>query len=286
MSAYTPRATPSATLSPSPSPSPSLPHRSLDPSIFVAPTLQEVDPVTVHQRYYQYLRDNPQDASLIRAGYQTAFELPPLPAPAPIEQEPGERSHKRKPSKMAEPRARVARHKGQMNFSSELRLLLLAYGDPAPHHSYPQEPLPETIRVLDEIVTDFILELCHGAAQVAHHARRQKIKVDDFRFALRRDPNKLGRVQELLRMERELKEARKAFDQNDDQVAKDAGKKGPAATDDADAAAAADTAPPPSATGTAGGKKSKGKGKRAARRESDATEDSSVPMLKKRKTIG
>jgi transcription initiation factor TFIID subunit 13 len=87
-------------------------------------------------------------------------------------------------------------------------------------------------------------------------------------------------------MERELKEARKAFDQNDDQVAKDAGKKGPAATDDADAAAAADTAPPPSATGTAGGKKSKGKGKRAARRESDATEDSSVPMLKKRKTIG
>jgi transcription initiation factor TFIID subunit 13 len=27
-------------------------------------------------------------------------------------------------------------------------------------------------------------------------------------------------------MERELKEARKAFDQNDDQVAKDAGKKG------------------------------------------------------------
>lgn len=87
-------------------------------------------------------------------------------------------------------------------------------------------------------------------------------------------------------MERELKEARKAFDQNDDQVAKDAGKKGaPAATDDVEADGG-DTAPPPSATGTAGGKKSKGKGKRAARRESDATEDSSVPMPKKRKTIG
>lgn len=143
--------------------------------------------------------------------------------------------------------------------------------------------------MLDEIVTDFVLELCHGAAQVAHHARRQKIKVDDFRFALRRDPNKLGRVQELLRMERELKEARKAFDQNDDQVAKDAGKKGAAAAaaaglDDADADAGS-VAPPPSASGTATGtnKKSKGKGKRAARRESDATEES-VP--KKRKTIG
>ncbi|OQE15953.1 hypothetical protein PENSTE_c026G08103 [Penicillium steckii] len=203
------------------------------------------------------------------------------------------RNRPKKPTiKMAEPRARVARHKGQMNFSSELRLLLLAYGDPSPHRSYPQEPLPETIRVLDEIVTDFILELCHGAAQVAHHARRQKIKVDDFRFALRRDPNKLGRVQELLRMERELKEARKAFDQNDDQVAKDAGKKGAAAAAVASGGGVGgqedgggdggDNAAPPSVSGTTG-KKSKGKGKRAARRESDATEES-VP--KKRKTIG
>jgi transcription initiation factor TFIID subunit 13 len=158
----------------------------------------------------------------------------------------------------------------------KVRHLLLAYGDPAPHHSFSAEPLPETIRVLDEIVTDFILELCHGAAQVAHHARRQKIKVDDFRFALRRDPNKLGRVQELLRMERELKEARKAFDQNDDQVAKDAGKKGAPVPDEDDGASVA---------GTATGKKGKGKGKRAAanRRGSDATEES-VP--KKRKTIG
>ena len=68
-------------------------------------------------------------------------------------------------------------------------------------------------------MTDFILEICHNAQQYANYSRRQKIKVDDFRFALRRDPNKLGRVQELLRMERELREARKAFDQNDDQVA-------------------------------------------------------------------
>ena len=159
-----------------------------------------------------------------------------------------------------------------------MRLLLLAYGDPSPHPSFPAEPLPETVRVLDEIVTDFILELCHGAAQVAHHARRQKIKVDDFRFALRRDPNKLGRVQELLRMERELKEARKAFDQNDDQVAKDAGKKGAAALEDIEGSEA-----PASVTGAA--KKSKGKGKRTAapRRGSDATEES---VSKKRKTVG
>ncbi|KAK4866198.1 hypothetical protein LT330_008539 [Penicillium expansum] len=185
---------------------------------------------------------------------------------------------------MAEPRARMARHKGQMNFQNELRLLLLAYGDPSPHPSFSNEPLPETVRVLDEIVTDFVLELSHGAAQVAHHARRQKIKVEDFRFALRRDPNKLGRVQELLRMERELKEARKAFDQNDDQVAKEAGKKGAAAA----AAAAAAGEDPLAAEAAAAAtvtKKSKGKGKRGAatRRGSDATEES---VSKKRKTIG
>lgn len=156
----------------------------------------------------------------------------------------------------------------QLIYGYLVRLLLLAYGDPSPHPSFPSEPLPETVRVLDEIVTDFVLEMCHNAAQYASYSRRQKIKVDDFRFALRRDPNKLGRVQELLRMERELKEARKAFDQNDDQVGnlKGEGKKGlEELGEGADGA---------------GGKKSKGKGKRPSRRDSDATEDT---VLKKRK---
>ncbi|KAJ5688266.1 hypothetical protein N7536_010885 [Penicillium majusculum] len=220
---------------------------------------------------------NEQDTALIRTGYEPQW-TPNPPDTTPTSTEKG------KKGAMAEPRARMARHKGQMNFQNELRLLLLAYGDPSPHPSFPNEPLPETVRVLDEIVTDFVLELSHGAAQVAHHARRQKIKVEDFRFALRRDPNKLGRVQELLRMERELKEARKAFDQNDDQVAKEAGKKGAAAA----AAAAAAGEDPVAAEAAAAAtvtKKSKGKGKRGAstRRGSDATEES---VSKKRKTIG
>ncbi|KAH8425737.1 putative transcription initiation factor TFIID subunit 13 [Aspergillus melleus] len=231
---------------------------------------------------------NRQDTALIRAGYRPAFTpeqaQPPEannrgldPVQSSAKEDPQNSKNKKTdkknkkggPTKMAEPRARAARHKGQMNFSSELRLLLLAYGDPSPHPSFPSEPLPETVRVLDEIVTDFILEMCHGAAQYASYSRRQKIKVDDFRFALRRDPNKLGRVQELLRMERELKEARKAFDQNDDQVGnlKDAGKKGLEELGE-----------------SADGKKSKGKGKRGARRDSDATEDTAPP--KKRKVAG
>ncbi|WEW55692.1 hypothetical protein PRK78_001125 [Emydomyces testavorans] len=124
---------------------------------------------------------------------------------------------------MSEPRVRLTRHHAQLNFGNELRQLLRAYGDANPHPDFPQEPHPETVRVLDEMVTDFVIETCHAAAQVAAHAGRQKVKLDDFMFVIRRDATKLGRVQELFQLEKELKEARKAFDQNDDRVAKDAG---------------------------------------------------------------
>jgi transcription initiation factor TFIID subunit 13 len=140
------------------------------------------------------------------------------------------------------------------HLSPSVRHLLHAYGDPTPHPSLKQEPLPETLRVLDEIVTDFVIETCHSAAACATYARRQKIKVDDFRFAIRRDPAKLGRVQELLRMERELKEARRAFDQNDDRLA--------------------------AGESAEGGKK--GKGKRGARRGSDASEGTAVTNKKRK----
>lgn len=71
-------------------------------------------------------------------------------------------------------------------------------------------------------------------------------------------------------MERELKEARKAFDQNDDQVGalKETGKKG--------LEEVGESVDGMSTTG----KKSKGKGKRGARRDSDETEGT---VSKKRK---
>jgi len=68
------------------------------------------------------------------------------------------------------------------------------------------------VLVLDEILTDFIIETCHNAALSASYSRRQKIKVDDFKWVLRRDAKKLGRVAEIFAAERMLKENRKAFD--------------------------------------------------------------------------
>ncbi|KAK2760884.1 Transcription initiation factor TFIID subunit 13 [Arachnomyces sp. PD_36] len=164
-------------------------------------------------------------------------------------------------AEMSEPRARATRQKGQLNFGPELKQMLHAYGDPLPHPDLPQEPLPETVRVLDDIVTDFVIDSCHSAAAVATHAGRQKVKADDFHFMLRGDPTKLGRVQELIRMEKELKEARKVFDQNDDRVGglKETGKN---VLEDGEEDAAAD--------GKEGGKK--GKGKKAKTVVSEATE--------------
>ena len=81
---------------------------------------------------------------------------------------------------------------------------LYAYGDD-------KEPLPETVRVLDEIVTDFIIETCYSAAKSAEICGRSKLKVDDFKWAIRNDPMLLGRVNELLAMDKHISSARKAF---------------------------------------------------------------------------
>lgn len=107
-----------------------------------------------------------------------------------------------------------ARPKGQQFHSTDLEAYLTAFGDDL-------SPLPETVKCLDEIVTDFIIETCHSAAQCASYSHRAKIKVDDFKFALRKDPKKLGRVNELLGLEKEIKRNRKAFDVEDQIVAKE-----------------------------------------------------------------
>jgi len=95
--------------------------------------------------------------------------------------------------------------------------MLEAFGD--------KHPLPSTVLVLDEIITDFIIETCHSAALCASYSRRQKIKVDDFKWVLRRDAKKLGRVTEIFFAEKILKDSRKAFELTTGQDALVAGTK-------------------------------------------------------------
>ncbi|KAK3706009.1 hypothetical protein LTR37_013003 [Vermiconidia calcicola] len=112
---------------------------------------------------------------------------------------------------MAEPRARP-RAKNQQIFSTpDLTDLLYAYGTTVRTPTTPSA-LTGTITVLDEILTDFIIETCHYASLSASYSRRQKIKVDDFKFVLRKDEILLGRVLEQLWRERRIKEERKVVD--------------------------------------------------------------------------
>ncbi|KAI2624679.1 TFIID-18kDa-domain-containing protein [Hypomontagnella submonticulosa] len=125
-----------------------------------------------------------------------------------------------------EPRARAGKNVGKETFNAkEIRALLYAYGDV-------QEPLPETVRVLDEIVTEFLEGVCFEASRHAQVAGRQKLKFDDFEFALRRNPQYLGRVKSMIEKRQKIKEMRRTFDQEDDMLAQEHGKEKPSARDD------------------------------------------------------
>ncbi|OCT50622.1 putative transcription initiation factor TFIID subunit 13 [Cladophialophora carrionii] len=139
-----------------------------------------------------------------------------------------------------EPRARAGRHKNNLNFGPELSSLLYAYGAPThpdivhplgsssrqylsgpntPNTTHPPtpftHPFPETLRVLDEMLTDFIIETCHDAVSVATYSGRAKLKLSDFEFVLRRDSIKLGRVQEMFKKKRDIDNKKKLFDTNE-----------------------------------------------------------------------
>lgn len=94
-------------------------------------------------------------------------------------------------------------------------MLLFAHGD-VPNS------LDSTKRVLDEMLTDFIVELSCEADQAAQLANRQKVKLDDFKFACRKDPIKLGKIEEVFAKKAEIDAARKAVDVSDDKITKGA----------------------------------------------------------------
>lgn len=93
--------------------------------------------------------------------------------------------------------------------------LLYAHGDV-------KNPLPETVRALDEVVTDFMQSIAFEAARAAHYSGRQKIKYEDFEFAFRKNPAYLGKVQEVFEKQKEIKKARELIKDGEDDIMKDA----------------------------------------------------------------
>ncbi|KAK3902742.1 transcription initiation factor IID, 18kD subunit-domain-containing protein [Staphylotrichum tortipilum] len=113
-----------------------------------------------------------------------------------------------------EPRARAGKNVGKMNFGhNELAQLLYGHGDV-------RVPLNDSVRVLDEILTEFIQGVSFEATRAAQHAGRQKVKFEDFEFAMRRNPHYMGKIQEMFEKKKEIEAARKGFDV-EDQLAKE-----------------------------------------------------------------
>lgn len=92
-------------------------------------------------------------------------------------------------------------------------------------------PLNDTVRVLDEILTEFIQGVSFEATRAAQHAGRQKVKFEDFEFAMRRNPHYMGKIQEMFEKKKEIEAARKGFN-IEDQLMKDADKEEKAAEKD------------------------------------------------------
>lgn len=85
---------------------------------------------------------------------------------------------------------------------------LIAHGDS-------RQPLQETMRVLDEVLTDFIQGVSFEAARVAQLAGRQKVKYEDFQFAMRKNPMFLGKAAENKELREALDKQRKMFDEDE-----------------------------------------------------------------------
>lgn len=92
-------------------------------------------------------------------------------------------------------------------FVKELRQMMYGFGDD-------EDPLAETVELMEDIVIEYITDMVHKAQEVA--SQRGKVGVEDILFLIRKDPRKFARVKELLAMDKMLKEARKVFDDNVD----------------------------------------------------------------------
>ncbi|CAI6566691.1 CFF_HP2_G0035070.mRNA.1.CDS.1 [Saccharomyces cerevisiae] len=95
-------------------------------------------------------------------------------------------------------------------FNKDVSSLLYAYGD------VPQ-PLQATVQCLDELVSGYLVDVCTNASHTAQNSQRNKLRLEDFKFALRKDPIKLGRAEELIATNKLITEAKKQFNETDNQ---------------------------------------------------------------------
>ncbi|KAH7637318.1 transcription initiation factor tfiid subunit 13 isoform x1 [Dermatophagoides farinae] len=73
-----------------------------------------------------------------------------------------------------------------------------------------RNPYIETINLMEDLVIKYIYELVDKALE---NRTCERLTIDDIMYAVHNDPKKISRVYNLLTMNMELKQARKAFDE-------------------------------------------------------------------------
>lgn len=70
-----------------------------------------------------------------------------------------------------------------------------------------QNPRADTVRLMEELVLDYMTALVAKSTEVAHANRRERPDVTDIKFVIRKNKKKLDRVRYLLEMKAEIKKA-------------------------------------------------------------------------------
>ncbi|MBA0570052.1 hypothetical protein Golob_003740 [Gossypium lobatum] len=105
-------------------------------------------------------------------------------------------------------------------FQKDLQHMMYGFGDD-PNVSILQNsltsfPLPETVALVEDIVVEYVTDMAHKAQDIG--SKRGKLSVEDFLYLIRKDLPKLNRCTELLSMQEELKQARKAFEVDEEKL--------------------------------------------------------------------
>lgn len=84
-------------------------------------------------------------------------------------------------------------------------------------HGFGDDPVPynETVDIMEDLVIEFIVEMTQRAMDVG---KKGKIHVEDILYLIKKDPKKYARVRDLLQMNEELKQAKRIFESNQEDI--------------------------------------------------------------------
>lgn len=103
--------------------------------------------------------------------------------------------------------APIRRRRRPRLFTKDIETILYAMGDGP-------MSLDSTVSCLEDCLVEFLADLLHESLQYARSHGRSRIKIDDIPFALRNDPQKLGRMNYIREQLAKIEKAKRMYDTN------------------------------------------------------------------------